>query len=155
MIKLLLVDDQPNVRRALGMRLALEPDLVVVGEVGDGAGALSLAAEQLPDVVVMDVEMPGIDGITATEALLASLPQIRVLISSIHDECRTRERAVAAGATAFVSKTGGGDDLVAAVRRAMFVDHADGSIHGLPTALVPTPPTLNTSRSLPLQHPAV
>lgn len=156
MIKLLLVDDQPNVRRALRMRLTLEPDLVVVGEAGDGAGALSLAAEQLPDVVVMDVEMPGIDGITATEALLASLPQTRVVIVSIHDDCRTRERAEAAGATAFVSKTGCGEDLVAAVRRAMLEEDTEATpMPGMPAALIPAPPNVKTSRSSPLQRPAV
>ena len=66
MITILLVDDQPLMRSGLRMRLELEPDLAVIGEAGDGAAALALARETHPQVVIMDIEMPIMDGITAT-----------------------------------------------------------------------------------------
>jgi CheY-like chemotaxis protein len=72
MIRVLLVDDQPSIRRGLRMRLALEPDLTVVGEAGDGATAVALATALQPEVVLMDVAMPGMDGIAALQALRAA-----------------------------------------------------------------------------------
>ena len=71
MIRLLLVDDQSIIRQGLRMRLLLEPDIVVVGEASSGEQAIELVHELAPDIVLMDVEMPGMDGITATAALRA------------------------------------------------------------------------------------
>ena len=118
MIRLLLVDDQPAVRRGLGMRLRLEPDIQVVGEASTGREALSLARALSPDVVLMDVEMPEMDGIEATAALRTMASQSAVVILSIHDDARTRVRAQAAGAVAFVEKRGATDSLLAAIRQA-------------------------------------
>ena len=117
MIRLVLVDDQPHVRQGLRMRLALEPDVAVVGEAADGAEAVRLAEAEHPDVVVMDVVMPGMDGIAATEALRALLPCCAVVIHSLHDDSRTQARAWAAGAAAFVAKRGAADSLLAAIRQ--------------------------------------
>ena len=75
MIRVILVDDQITVRHGLRMRLMLEPDMLVVGEAGDGQEALHLALSLSPDVVLMDIEMPGMDGIAATEAMKAQAPQ--------------------------------------------------------------------------------
>lgn len=115
MIRLLLVDDQPAVRRGLVMRLHMEPDIQIVGEAGTGREALSLAQELAPDVVLMDVEMPEMDGIEATAALTLAVSHSAVVILSIHDDAYTRKRAQAAGAVAFVEKRGATDTLLAAI----------------------------------------
>jgi two-component system response regulator DesR len=117
MIRLLLIDDQPAVRRGLRMRLALESDITVVGEAGDSLTGLSLAARLRPDVVLLDVEMPGMDGIAATATLRAVAPDIAVVALSVYDEKGTRRRAEEAGAAAFIGKHSCGEDLLAAIRR--------------------------------------
>ena len=118
MIRLLVVDDQPAVRRGLRVRFHLEPDMQVVGEASTGREALTLAQTLAPDVVLMDIEMPGMDGIEATAALRTIVPQSAVVILSIHTERQTRIRAQAAGAVAFVEKRGTTDTLLAAIRQA-------------------------------------
>ena len=118
MIRLLLVDDQPAVRRGLGMRLHFEPDIQVVGEASSGKEALSMAQALTPDVVLMDVEMPEMDGIEATAALRMADSTSAVVILSIHDDAQIRGRAHAAGAVAFVEKRGATDSLLAAIRQA-------------------------------------
>ena len=118
MIRLLLVDDQPAVRRGLGMRLHMEPDIQIVGEASTGTEALSKVQALSPDVVLMDVEMPEMDGIEATTSLCMANPQSAVVILSIHDDALTRRRAQAAGAVAFVEKRGATDTLLAAIRQA-------------------------------------
>ncbi len=118
MIRVLLVDDQSVVRRALRVRFHLEPDLEVVGEASTGTEALTLAQTLTPDVVLMDIEMPEMDGIQATAALRRVVPQSVVVILSIHDDAQARERAQAAGAVAFVEKRGTTDALLAAIRQA-------------------------------------
>ncbi len=117
MIRLLLVDDQPSVRRGLTMRLILEPDMLVVGEASTGREALILAQKLSPDVVLMDIEMPGMDGIETTEALHATVSQTAVVMLSIHDDVLTRARAATAGAAAFVEKCGTTDKLLATIRQ--------------------------------------
>lgn len=117
MIRVLLVDDQPTVLQGLRMRLALEPDLKIVGEARNGAEALAMAPLLRPDVVLMDVEMPGIDGIEATEALRRTPTQMAVVLLTIHDDAATRARARQAGVTGFVSKHDSSDAVVAAIRR--------------------------------------
>jgi DNA-binding NarL/FixJ family response regulator len=118
MITLLLVDDQPAVRRGLRMRLALEPDFLVTGEAEDGTSALALVPELRPDVVLMDAQMPRMDGIVATVALRAAFPATAVVILSLHDDAATREQAAIAGATAFLSKQASDTALVDTLRRA-------------------------------------
>jgi DNA-binding NarL/FixJ family response regulator len=118
MIRLLLVDDQPAVRRGLRIRFRLEPDIQIVGEASNGKEALSLAQALVPDVVLMDVEMPEMDGIAATAALRKLVSQSAVVILSIHDDAQIRGRALAAGAVAFVEKRGATDSLLAAIRQA-------------------------------------
>jgi DNA-binding NarL/FixJ family response regulator len=117
-IRVLLVDDQAAVRRTLWVRFHLEPDLEVVGEASTGTEALTLAQTLTPDVVVMDIEMPQMDGIAATAAMLRAVPQSVVVILSIHDDAQTRRRAQAAGAVAFVEKHGATDALLSVIRLA-------------------------------------
>jgi|GEM_PF-3532845 len=99
------------------MRLALEPDIAVVGEAADGPSALLLAADLAPDAVIMDVGMPGMDGIEAAAAIREAAPDTRVVILTVHDDPNTRRRAQQAGAAAFVVKQKCGGDLVSAIRR--------------------------------------
>jgi DNA-binding NarL/FixJ family response regulator len=117
-VKILLVDDQPSVRQGLRMLLALDPDMTIVGEAGDGATALELAASLQPDVVVMDVVMPGMDGLTAAERLHTLTPGIAIVILSLHDDPDVRARATAAGAAAYVGKGEAAGILAAAIRAA-------------------------------------
>lgn len=116
-IKILVVDDEPAVRQGLRMRLELEPDLAIAGEATSGLEALELAQELQPDVVVMDIELPQMDGITATAELQAAASATPVVMSSIHDDAHTRARASAAGAAAFVGKQEGVELLIETIRR--------------------------------------
>lgn len=126
MIRLLVADDQLAVRMALRMRLSLEPDITIVGEADTGDEAVTLVRKLRPDVVLMDVTMPHMDGIAATKTLTETLtetsrdaePKTAVLVLSIHDDPSTRRRALAAGATDFVVKWGGVDVLLKAIRAA-------------------------------------
>lgn len=104
MIRLLLVDDQKNVRRGLRMRLALEPDVEVVGEADNGKNALNQVENLHPDIVLMDVEMPCMDGITATQTLHNTDALCAVVMLSLYDDAITKERCQKAGAKAFVAK---------------------------------------------------
>jgi DNA-binding NarL/FixJ family response regulator len=115
-ITLLLVDDQQMLR--LGFRLVFEaqPDLRVVGEAGDGAQALRLVGQLRPDVVLMDVRMPGMDGIEATELIAEQYPRTRVLVLTTFDLDEYAFAALRAGASGFVLKNARPDDLLAAIR---------------------------------------
>ena len=119
MIRILLADDQPLMRQCLRLCLELEPDLEIVGEAGDGAAAVALARECRPDVVIMDIAMPVLDGLAATAALRAALPGIAVIVHSLHDDATTHARARAAGANAFVPKCSLDGPLLVAIRDAV------------------------------------
>jgi two-component system response regulator NreC len=116
-IRILIVEDQPAVRKAIRMRLAAEADLLVIGEASDSVAALDLAMSLCPDVVLMDVEMPHTDGLTATSELRRLCPQTSVIILSIHDDELTQARARDAGAAAFVAKSMPPDTLLATIRQ--------------------------------------
>lgn len=117
MIRLILVDDQENIRQGLRMRLALEADLQVIGEANNGEEAIALTSKLHPDVIIMDVEMPIIDGISAAQIIHEELgAKSRIVVLSIHNNARIRERAFAAGAAAYVEKHGNLDNLLAAIR---------------------------------------
>src|SRR3954465_6412739 len=104
MISVLLVDDQLSVRQGLRMRLALESDITVVGEADEGVAAVHLASLRKPDVVVLDLEMSGMDGLRAIEALRAVTPETAIVVLSMHDNPMTRNSVLQAGASVFVSK---------------------------------------------------
>jgi two-component system, NarL family, response regulator DesR len=116
-IRLLLADDQALVRGALAALLNLEPDLEVVAEVGRGDEVVPRAREARPDVALLDVEMPGMDGIAATAALRAALPACRVLMVTTFGRPGYLRRAMAAGASGFVVKDTPARQLADAVRR--------------------------------------
>lgn len=118
MITIVLVDAASTVRQALRMRLSLEPDMQVLGEAGDGESALVLVQQLSPSVVLMDTEIPRVDGITAAQALHTLAPQSAVVISSLHGDSATRTRAQEAGASAFIEKHEGEVPLINAIRLA-------------------------------------
>ena len=118
MITLLLVDDHPAARRAVRMHVELEPDLGVVGEVGDAPTALALAEQLAPDVVLMDLELPGMGGIEATADLRRRTPASAVVVFTLYDSDRNRTDAHAAGAAACVGKQEPAEVLLSAIRRA-------------------------------------
>lgn len=114
--RILLVDDQPLVRAGLTMALADLPDLSVVGEAGSGAEAVDSATDLHPDVVVMDIRMPGTGGIEATRAITAASPDVRVLILTTFDDEDNVYAALRAGASGFLVKDMALTDIIAAIR---------------------------------------
>lgn len=117
MIRLLLADDQALVRGALAALLGLEPDLEVVAEVGSGDQVVDAVGEHRPDVALLDVEMPGMDGISATAAVRDAFPATRVLIVTTFGRPGFLRRALQAGASGFVVKDTPAAQLADAVRR--------------------------------------
>jgi DNA-binding NarL/FixJ family response regulator len=107
MITLLLVDDEPLVRHGLRMWLERVADIMVIGEASDGAEAIALAQVLHPDVVLMNISMPTIDGIAATEALRALVPHCAVVLLSLYDDVTMQARAHVAGAATLVGKQEG------------------------------------------------
>jgi DNA-binding NarL/FixJ family response regulator len=112
----LLADDQALVRAGFTLILSAEPDIEVVGEAADGSEAVALAGELRPDVVLMDVRMPGLDGIEATRRIAERIPATKVLMLTTFDLDEYVIEAFRAGASGFLLKTAPRDQLVAAVR---------------------------------------
>ncbi|MEU5896880.1 MULTISPECIES: response regulator transcription factor [Streptomyces] len=115
-ITVLIADDQPLVRRGLSLILRSDPAIEVIGEVDDGAQAVAAAHELRPDVVLMDIRMPVLDGVRATERLSAELPRCRVLALSTFDMDEHVVGALRAGASGFLPKDVSPEELVAALR---------------------------------------
>ncbi|GAB3387702.1 response regulator transcription factor [Amycolatopsis echigonensis] len=117
MIRVLLADDQAMVRGALATVLGLEGDIEVVAQVGTGDEVVAAAKETAPDVALLDVQMPGMDGLTAAAELKTALPACRVIICTTFGRPGYLARAMAAGAAGFVVKDAPPEQLVEAVRR--------------------------------------
>lgn len=115
-VRVLLVDDQALLRMGFRMILAAEDDIEVVGEAGDGATGLAQAAALRPDVVLMDVRMPGTNGIEATERIVAEVPSARVIILTTFDLDEYAFAALRAGASGFLLKDARPAELVGAIR---------------------------------------
>lgn len=116
MIRVGLVDDQQMVRVGLKMILESEDDIEVCCEAANGADAVALATEHRPDVILMDVRMPGMDGLAATREVLKATPSSRVVILTTFDDDEYLYGALRAGASGFLLKSADGDTLVNAVR---------------------------------------
>jgi DNA-binding NarL/FixJ family response regulator len=116
-ITVALADDQPLVRSGLRMIVEGEPDLRIVGEAVDGAEAVSLVASARPDVLLLDVQMPGVDGLAAMEEIAATQTPTRVLMLTTFDLDEYVYRAMRAGASGFLLKDMPGEDIVSAVRQ--------------------------------------
>jgi DNA-binding NarL/FixJ family response regulator len=123
-IRLVLVDDHAMVRRGMRDFLSLHDDLEVVGEAADGATAITLVDQLRPDVVVMDLLMPVVDGIEATARIKAANPDVEVIALTSFIEEERVVAAIEAGATGFLLKDADADDLAAAIRAA-----ARGEVH--------------------------
>ena len=115
-IRVLLVDDQKLVRYGFRLMLEAEPGMLVVGEAADGAQAVDAADRVRPDVVLMDIRMPGIGGIEATKRITSLRPDARVLVLTTYDLDEYAFDALGAGAAGFLLKDTRPDDLVAAIR---------------------------------------
>jgi DNA-binding NarL/FixJ family response regulator len=157
MITVLLVDDHPVVREGLRGMIAAEDDLTVVGEAASGAEALVAATSLKPDVILMDLRMPDMDGVTATERILALRPQTRIVVVTTYESDADILRAVEAGAAGYLLKDASRSELADAVR-----DAAHGRTVLAPTVadrLVhfvrqPTPVALSTREVEVLSHVA-
>ncbi len=116
-IRLLIADDQTVFRKSLRMMLETYEDMLVVGDVSDGFDAVSKARELRPQVVLMDIRMPGCDGIKATERIVRELPEVRVMMLTTYEsEPEIIYQALSAGAVGYVPKTSDLDELIDAIR---------------------------------------
>jgi DNA-binding NarL/FixJ family response regulator len=115
-IRVVLVDDQSMIRTGLRMVLAAEPDIEVVGEAADGAEGVAVVTRLQPDVVLLDVRMPGVDGLEAARRIIDSGLPIRVVVLTTFDEDEYVAAALRAGVSGFLLKVAPPEDLVAAVR---------------------------------------
>lgn len=118
-IRILIVDDHADFRRRLMEFLASEPEIEVVGEAGEAQEAILKARELQPDLVLMDVRMPGINGISATRQLKDEMPQLKVIVLTILDLEEYREAAMASGASGYVIKKHLVQELLPAIRSAL------------------------------------
>jgi DNA-binding NarL/FixJ family response regulator len=118
MTTVLLADDHPVVREGLRGMIDAEPDLTVVGEAGSGAEAIALAQSLCPDVILMDLRMPDVDGVTATERIVAALPRTRIVVVTTYESDTDILRAVEAGAAGYLLKDATRAELADAVRDA-------------------------------------
>ncbi|MEV6901482.1 response regulator transcription factor [Amycolatopsis sp. NPDC051372] len=116
MTSVLICDDQELVRVGLRMIVDSQPDLDVVAEAGDGAEAVRIARERRPDLVLMDVRMPVLDGVAATERICAALPDVRVLVITTFDLDEYAYSALRAGASGFLVKDAPSDEMLVAIR---------------------------------------
>ena len=128
MIRVLVADDHPIVRRGVVAMLAAEPGIEVAGEAADGAEAVALAARTEPDVVLMDLRMPRLGGVAATEQLLATARPPKVLVLTTYDTDDDIITAIEAGASGYLLKAAPAAQILAAVR----------AVHAGKTALAPT-----------------
>lgn len=117
-ITVVLADDHVLFRQALRHLLESEPDIEIVGEAGDGSTAIGIAEKEHPDVILMDISMPGIDGVAATRDLKAEIPNVKIIILTMFSEDGHIIRAVRAGADAYLLKNTEASKLLDAIRAA-------------------------------------
>lgn len=115
-VRILLVDDHEVVRTAVAGLLSLHPEFTVVGQAADGYGALRQVEELRPEVVLMDVSMPGMSGIEATRRIMSAFPDVKVIGLSMHEADDMTEAMQAAGAVGYVPKSAPAEELLTAVR---------------------------------------
>ena len=115
-IRVLIADDHMIVRMGLATLIGLEPDLSVVGEAENGESAIALAKELRPDVIIMDLMMPGLNGADATDAILKSMPQAKILLLTTFGAAEGVRRALTAGAAGALVKDSSNDQLLDAIR---------------------------------------
>jgi len=118
MIKVLIVDDIPETREHLSRLLGLEREIDVAGTAGSGEEALQVAMDLRPDIIVMDINMPGMDGIAAAEIISQRLPNSPIIMMSVHGEAEHMKRAMLAGAREFLVKPFSSDEFATSIKRA-------------------------------------
>jgi two-component system, NarL family, response regulator DesR len=123
MIRILIAEDQAMVRGALAALLNLEPDLTVVAEIDHGDQIVPAAIEQQPDIALLDIELPGKDGLTAAGELRTTVPDCRVIMVTTFGRSGFLRRAMAAGTKGFVLKDAPAQELAVAIRRVMNGEH--------------------------------
>lgn len=153
-IRVLVVDDQAIVRDGLVTVLSLVPDLLVVGEAADGAEAIAMVAADPPDVVLMDLRMPGTDGPTATASIARSHPGVAVLVLTTYADDDSIVGALRAGARGYLTKDAGRAELATAIRavatgQATFDAEVGARLVAQLAAPTPTAPSPGTRPSTP------
>jgi DNA-binding NarL/FixJ family response regulator len=125
-VRVVLVDDHALVRNGLAQLLDGAPDIEVVGQAADGEAAMAVLAETRPDVVVMDLQMPGVDGVTATRRVVADHPGTQVLVLTSYSDAERIVAALDAGAVGYLLKDADPDDVIEGVRA---VSRGESPIH--------------------------
>ncbi len=115
-VRIVLVDDHDVVRTGLKAYLDTQPDIVVIGEGGNGFDAIKMAQEMRPDVIVMDISMPGMDGLQATREIKKTYPGCKVLALTVHADKQYFFEMLMAGAAGYITKQAAADELLAAIR---------------------------------------
>jgi pilus assembly protein CpaE len=116
-IRVLIVDDLPETRENVRKLLQFEPEFEVIGQAGTGEQAIEMAQEMKPDIILMDINMPGVDGIGASQTISELVPHSQIIIMSVQSDADYLRRAMLAGARDFLTKPFGGDELINAIRR--------------------------------------
>ncbi len=116
-IRVLIVDDLPETRENVRKLLQFEPDIEVIGQAGTGEQAIEMAKTHEPDIILMDINMPGVDGIGASQTISELVPRSQIIIMSVQSDSDYLRRAMLAGARDFLTKPFGGDELITAIRR--------------------------------------
>ncbi len=128
MPRILIIDDHAIVRTGLRTLLQSEPSLELVGEASGGYEAIELVAETSPDIILLDLSMPDLDGIAVTKKLAPKYPELRILILTIHEDKALVREAIKSGASGYILKRAAESELVSAInvlmRGDMYVDHA-------------------------------
>lgn len=146
-VRILIADDHALVRDGLRMNLEARGEYLVVGEAVDGRDAVALALDLEPDVVIMDIGMPGLNGIEATRLICEKLPQVKVLMLSMYNSSEHSFRAVRSGARGYILKESAGEEVLTAVGTIMRGRHYFGS--GVTNPL--EHPSPHTSQKSPLE----
>ena len=116
-IRIFVVDDHRVVRQGIFALLSFYSDIEMVGEAADGQEAVEKARQLHPDVILMDINMPGMDGIQATRIIHSELPYVRIIGLSMHAKQDQADQMIQAGASAYCTKDGSSDELLSAIRR--------------------------------------
>lgn len=115
-LKIFLADDHLVVREGLKALINAQPDMIVIGEAGDGQTAWQQARERQPDIVIMDITMPALNGVQATAQLKRACPNMKILALSVHEDTSYLRQLLAAGAAGYILKHAAADDLIQAIR---------------------------------------